>query len=348
LLARCLASVTRQPGSWECIVVDDGSTDDTRAVVSRFPGVIYTWQPNAGPSAARNTGLAMATGEWIAFMDSDDEYLPSAFAVLERVIAANPQARVVCGGITGTMRIDRARAMDGSTTVRDAFAEFLGFALVRPRLQLISAAFHRDVFAACGTFATAYSSAEDREFLVRVAARFPVTIVRVFVARYHEGHGDGKSDRSLVDGTKLQVLRQILSDLERDAVVKARLDTRLRDAHLDVLDVVHALRDEDVPRARAHLSRAIARCRTDSEREALVFRLAYLITYPATDQRAAAERAARWLDALALHDVSVGVRLWSALILARAGSWRVAAAVALPTLRSPGRLVAVLRRVRNT
>ncbi len=67
---------------WELIVVDDGSTDDTRAVVDAFAArtdrpVRYIRQENAGSSAARNRGIDGAYGRFIAFLDSDDEYLPT-------------------------------------------------------------------------------------------------------------------------------------------------------------------------------------------------------------------------------------------------------------------------------
>jgi glycosyltransferase involved in cell wall biosynthesis len=60
----------------EVIVVDDGSTDDTAAVVQQFADVRYVHQVNAGPGAARNAGLAMTDGEFVAFLDSDDSWAP--------------------------------------------------------------------------------------------------------------------------------------------------------------------------------------------------------------------------------------------------------------------------------
>ncbi|HLH07359.1 MAG TPA: glycosyltransferase family A protein [Terriglobales bacterium] len=69
---------------WEVIVVDDGSKDDTKEVVSQFP-VRYVFQDNAGLSAARNKGIEVATGDWIALLDADDVWLPTK---LERQVSA--------------------------------------------------------------------------------------------------------------------------------------------------------------------------------------------------------------------------------------------------------------------
>ena len=61
----------------EVIVVDDGSTDDTREIVrNQFPDVRYLFQQNKGVSSARNTGIKAASGDWIALLDSDDHWQP--------------------------------------------------------------------------------------------------------------------------------------------------------------------------------------------------------------------------------------------------------------------------------
>ena len=66
----------------EIIVVDDGSTDDTEAVVKLYPNVNYYRQSNAGPSAARNFGLKKSTGDYVVFLDADDWLLPDALISL--------------------------------------------------------------------------------------------------------------------------------------------------------------------------------------------------------------------------------------------------------------------------
>ncbi|MBM2835200.1 MAG: glycosyl transferase [Candidatus Brocadiaceae bacterium] len=67
---------------YEIIVVDDGSTDGTRDVLEPYRDRIrYMYQDNKGVSAARNTGIQESRGEWIAFLDSDDEWLPNKLEI---------------------------------------------------------------------------------------------------------------------------------------------------------------------------------------------------------------------------------------------------------------------------
>jgi GT2 family glycosyltransferase len=97
LLGRAIASVLREigPGD-EVLVVNDGSTDNTEELVKGFADtrVRYFRQANAGPGAARNRGVAEATGDLLAFLDSDDEWLPGKTLPQRNFMAARPD--VLC------------------------------------------------------------------------------------------------------------------------------------------------------------------------------------------------------------------------------------------------------------
>ena len=101
-LKRSIGSVLAQTYTdWELIVIDDGSRDHTKEVVTSFkdPRIHYFYQENAERSAARNNGIARAKGEYICFLDSDDEYLPDYLMVLNQFIMGNSihEGFIVCG-----------------------------------------------------------------------------------------------------------------------------------------------------------------------------------------------------------------------------------------------------------
>lgn len=101
-LHRALDSIL---GQWaddlELIIVDDGSTDNTAQIaqgyVSRFASVRYVYQDNAGPAAARNHGISLAQGRFVLPVDSDDELINGAIAVLRAMVKATPHAQVIVG-----------------------------------------------------------------------------------------------------------------------------------------------------------------------------------------------------------------------------------------------------------
>jgi len=94
---RAIASVQAQTfQDWELIVVDDGSTDDTSSVIAGLdPRMVVIRQENQGISGARNTGLTSSTGQYIAFLDSDDEWLPHHLELCIAFLRAFPEEQFV-------------------------------------------------------------------------------------------------------------------------------------------------------------------------------------------------------------------------------------------------------------
>ncbi len=104
LLGRCIESVLAQSISdWELIVVDDGSDDDSFAVVDpylrRDPRIRYLRQANRGAPLARNAGILASSGRHLTFLDSDDRYLPGHLASRLEILAAQPEVDLLQGGL---------------------------------------------------------------------------------------------------------------------------------------------------------------------------------------------------------------------------------------------------------
>ncbi len=102
LLKRALRSLVRQTEKdWEVIIVDDGSTDGTHTLISPYLNhkIAYTRQVNSGCVAAKNAGILLSTGQYITFLDSDDEFRPDHLAARKAIIAENPDTELLHGGV---------------------------------------------------------------------------------------------------------------------------------------------------------------------------------------------------------------------------------------------------------
>jgi len=195
LLPRALASIASQ--TWrdiEVIVVDDGSTDETDRVVHEiaagFPFLIrYYRQPHSGCASARNHGLRVASGDAVAFLDSDDEWLPDALArlvnALETTTADFAYSPAIEVDEAGRERVNRPVA--ARHPERLACDHFEG-----PNLRNGSTLFRRRAIEAVGELDESLHHNEECDFHQRVAILCTAAYVDAPSVRVFD-HGERKS-----------------------------------------------------------------------------------------------------------------------------------------------------------
>lgn len=295
-LPECLRSLVSQRfHDWEWIIVDDGSTDGTTAVVAdmraRESRIRYVRQNNRGPSAARNRGIDLAQGAWLTFLDSDDLFLPGAFSVYSSLIQAADLDREV-GIVAGTVIEAKTQPVTDSQNcsaegfqLSDMFYRVLGFSTTGPHVLLLNSCVRRSIIDEYSLrFDSTLRTAEDRELLICMTARSHVLHVETPVAWYRRG--DWSSDEaSLVGDDKLRAHQLIYGRLleypsvriarlsraeHRDRVIAGRL------AYLRMLDAVQQTRKGEF-REAAHTLRSVAEMCSDTDvLAALLVRFRYL------------------------------------------------------------------------
>ncbi len=192
------------------IVVDDGSTDGTaERLAAEFPSVRCLRQQRRGVSAARNRGVAAARGDWLAFLDSDDEWLP---AKLERQLAALERAkdRRICHTDEVWIR-DGRRVNPGRRHAKAGgriFRQCLELCAISPS----SVVLHRSLFEEVGGFDEELPACEDYDLWLRITAHHPVLLVDEPLVVKHGGHADQLS-RSIwgLDRFRIRALEGVLS-----------------------------------------------------------------------------------------------------------------------------------------
>ncbi len=180
LVARAVESVLAQTRPVrEIIVVDDGSTDNTRDVIQRYvPKVRYLYQENAGVASARNLGIGRANGEWIAFVDSDDEWYPHKISVQCEILDRHPQLRwCACNFDMINASGCHVRRVSYRSRAQLWRHGFLPSALEAARrdtpLSSSGMLIHRSVFRKVGLFDTSLPRAEDNDLWWRIGVYYP-------------------------------------------------------------------------------------------------------------------------------------------------------------------------------
>ena len=211
LLKRALHSVISQTFvPQEIIVVDDGSSDRTKDWVSeRFPDVRYIYQDNSGVSSARNAGIKEAKGSWIAFLDSDDEWMTNKLEQQKRVINSFQEAWLCHTNeiwIRNGVRVNQMKKHQKYGG--DVFENCLDICRISPSSVLIK----KEVFEMVGLFDESLKVCEDYDLWLRITAVLPVIFLDQPLIIKYGGHTDQLSRvDSGIEKYRIKSLEKILS-----------------------------------------------------------------------------------------------------------------------------------------
>jgi len=209
----------------EVIVVDDGSAGDTASVLESFGSTIrLISQPHRGVSAARNTGIRAAAGEWLAFLDSDDLWLPRKLRAQLDFFIKHREFRICQTEETWVRNGHKLNPKKYHKKPQGyCFPQLLERCLISPSAVII----HREVFADVGSFDESLPVCEDYDLWLRIGYRYPFGLIEEPLTIKRGGHPDQLSnsipgfDRFRIQALANLLQKERLSSSQQGLVLQA-------------------------------------------------------------------------------------------------------------------------------
>ena len=218
-LQRAIDSVLAQTFKpYEIIIVDDGSKDGTKEwLLQNYPSVQYIHQPNNGVSSARNKGIQISQGSWIALLDSDDEWMPEKLEYQSRFIEVNKDSSFCHTNeiwIRNGVRVNQMKKH--KKYGGDIFKHCLDICRISPSSSIIN----KDVFEEVGAFDESLTVCEDYDLWLRVTAKFNILFLDEPLIKKYGGHLDQLS--RVPEGIEQYRIRSLEKILSMDSLTETQ------------------------------------------------------------------------------------------------------------------------------
>jgi glycosyltransferase involved in cell wall biosynthesis len=229
VLSRAIDSVLSQShAADEIIVIDDGSTDNTEQFIKKsYPQIKLIKQTNKGVSAARNTGIKQATGDWLCLLDSDDSWQKNKLEKQIEAINKNPEYLICHTNETwyrnGTV-LNQAKKHEKRGGY--IYQHCLPLCAISPSSVIIN----KTIFDDVGLFDESLPACEDYDMWLRICCKYPVLFIDEALTNKFGGHDDQLSqqhwgmDRFRILALEKSIQSNELSNEDKEAAIEMLLN----------------------------------------------------------------------------------------------------------------------------
>jgi len=233
VLGRAIDSVlTQTRPADEIIIIDDGSTDSTELYIREtYPDIQYIYQSNKGISYSRNQGIRAAKGDWLAFLDSDDQWLPKKLENQSEALNNQPLYNFCHSNeiwIRNGRRVNQGNKHEKAGG--NIFQRCLPHCVISPSSVII----HRSIFDSFGLFDESLPVCEDYDLWLRICAFIPVLYLPEAQIIKYGGHSDQLSHKHWgIDRFRIKALEKIIN-IQDISSPKKQLATQMLVKKIDI------------------------------------------------------------------------------------------------------------------